>query len=113
MTQKQSTITEIYARHYGHNQYRRSYKRLLAEQAYMTLWAKTEKEDEVWLHTINTLSTAGIDYKVKKYEQANEHLLGKNITYNFQPAKGIGFLRSLEDNLQVINPWENNGGGKK
>ncbi len=106
MPQKQSTITKIYASHNGHNRYRSSYRRPFAEQAYMTLWAKTSLEDEVWLHTINTLSTAGIDYKVKKYEQANEHLLGKNITYDYKPSKGIGFLRSLEDELQVIDPWD-------
>lgn len=106
MPQKKSTITEIYARHYGHNQYRSSYKRSFAEQAYMTLWAKTEKEDEVWLQTVRGLTNATIDSKVKKYEQANEHLLGKTIAYNYKPAKGIGFLRSLEDNLQVIDPWE-------
>ncbi len=109
MPQKQSTITQIYARHYSHNQYRSSYRRPNSECAYMTLWAKTSLEDEVWLHTIGTLSTARIDHKVKKYEQANEHLLGKIITYDYKPSREIGFLRSLEDELRVIDPWKNNG----
>ena len=106
MPQKQSTITEIYASHNGHNRYRSSYRKPFAECAYMTLWAKTELEDEVWLHTARGLTNATIDSKVKKYERDNEHLLRKTITYNFKPAKGIGFLRSLEDNLQVIDPWK-------
>ena len=110
MPQKQSTITEIYSRHYGHNRYRSLYRKPFAECAYMTLWAKTELEDEVWLQTVRGLTNATIDSKVKKYEQANEHLLGKTIVYNYKPARGIGFLRSLEDNLQVIDSWDNSGG---
>src|SRR3989338_5370816 len=104
MTQKKSTITQIYASHHSHNQYRSSYRRPFGQYAYMTLWAKTESDDEVWLHTARGLTTATIDSKIKKYEQANQHLVGKNITYDFKPAKGIGFLKSLEDELQPIDP---------
>ncbi len=106
MPQKQSTITKLSVNHYGHNQYRSSYKRPDAQYAYMTLWAKTALDDDVWLHTVHDLTTARIDSKIKQYEQANQHLLGKSITYNFKPAKGIGFCRSLEDELQPVDPWE-------
>ncbi|MBI2103169.1 hypothetical protein HYT55_04975 [Candidatus Woesearchaeota archaeon] len=110
MVERKAIITELYVKHYGYNQYRKSSRRPLAEYAYMTLWCKTSQDRAVWLDTCHWLDTSSIESKTRKYEAANQHLLGKTITYDYNSARGIGFHRSLEDNLQPINPWEEENG---
>lgn len=100
MTPKQAAIVKVYAKHYPHNQYRGR-----KPEAYMTLWAETTLDHRVWLATKRGLTTASIDSKVKLYEEANQLLVGREIQYDFNSYKEIGFLRSLEDSLWPVDPW--------
>jgi len=89
-------ITEIYA---GHRQ-----RSLSRRYPSLTLWARTDNGDEVWLGTgYNDSRTA--EYRMKMLKEQNQHLIGKIIRYDLKSNPWTlaerGFLRRDSEGIEV------------
>lgn len=86
---KNGTITTIYAEHYAR-------QNLTRNPAKMTLWAKTETGDDVWLGKFDC-DTRRNQTKLSELERKYEFLVGKEIKYALKKSRSgserIGFVR--------------------
>jgi hypothetical protein len=65
--------------------------------AKMTLWARTDNGDRVWLETKDRLNTASVESKIREYENENQHLVGRIIRYALSENREVGFVREFLD----------------
>jgi hypothetical protein len=89
-------VKDIYARHKSlHSNYNIVKARGTYRPAYMTLWALTDQEDEVWVETRRGLDSRRVETKVEEFEKEYAFLIGKTISYTLSRDKRIGFLREV------------------
>jgi hypothetical protein len=86
MPRKTGIIQKVQAVHYAHSKY-------TGRLARLTLWATTDTDHEVWLASECGIGSRGIESKIARFEELNEHLRNQQIEYLWKERDHLGFIR--------------------